>query len=708
MENRKLEKIEKDINIDLYGHEEDDLKNLKDIKEIKDRLEKVKINITNNKSGGILEFLSNLDYSKNKILMNRKDPSKKVNNKALIDVLSKQKWDFLFNQEQERIRRYSDYRILYSYITDLSLCLDSYVDMIISPDEITNSSLNIHYKHRSINELSSENEVYSKIKKLISTYKLTKKSKKIIRDTAILGDNFVGVFRYDKEFRRLLLKENDEKVKFDYKEDIIFNENIISESSDFKMLEETFKKENEKEEAKKFSSEISDTLNRNVSAKSFQSFLKTKPSDIKNIKNIKGNIIKFFKPEDIVKIELDGINLGYVYSHKEIQTQPTDYAASVSDVFNSRTDLEDSNQKLIREKLIVDIFSKGIEKKLNVDFLSKNENFKNFIYIILKNKDLLNKKVSFTYIPPENMVHFYIDENEIYGTSKLAKSLFLGKLYLSSLITQQMEKVSRGRDKRIFYVETGVDDDIEGVIQEVVRNVKGKDIQASTLSDITSILNTVGIFEDYYMPMIDGEKPIEMDTISGTDSSSDEEWLNFLLKGIIKGTGFPANYIDTANEVDFARTVVMQNALFVKMLVSDQEEFSESLTLFFRKLYFNEYANSENEEEIKNEAEEIEIYFPKPKSLSLSNLNDQINNASQTVDFLTNTYINENSQDPNNSDLKLIVKRRIAQELLPSIDWAKIEQIFIDSKKELKKQLLDDKTKPTDSSEEMNDSDMGY
>ena len=203
------------------------------------------------------------------------------------------------------------------------------------------------------------------------------------------------------------------------------------------------------------------------------------------------------------------------------------------------------------------------------------------------------------------------------------------------------------------------------------------------------------------------EKPIEIDTIPGMDTNSDEDWLNFLLRGIIKGTGFPANYIDATNEVDFAKTVVMQNAIFVRSLVSDQEDFEEQFTSLIRKLYINEFDDGTNSDDIRDQAEGLNVIFPRPRILNLTNINDHISTASQTIDFLTATYIDDASSEPDDAKTKLEFKRSIAKEVIPSLDWDKIDKLFKDAQSKVKEKKLSDKVNTPVDAAGGEDMDMG-
>ena len=212
------------------------------------------------------------------------------------------------------------------------------------------------------------------------------------------------------------------------------------------------------------------------------------------------------------------------------------------------------------------------------------------------------------------------------------------------------------------------------------------------------------------------------------DVTADQDWLDYLLKSVIKGTGFPSNYVDESQNVDFARTVIMQNQFLVRKIVSDQEYFQKSMTDFIKKIYANEfrvYVNRTQEEEkeykkqqssSKEKNEELgsydeiynalEIQYPTPVSLNLTNINEQISNAMQASDFIISNYIDENDTlDTDLPKLKLKMKKKISQQLIPSIDWEMYDDLFDQCKKEMTEEKIKEKMKPTENEEGMDDID---
>ena len=118
-----------------------------------------------------------------------------------------------------------------------------------------------------------------------------------------------------------------------------------------------------------------------------------------------------------------------------------------------------------------------------------------------------------TFIEPQYIFHLKLDSTDLYGVSKISKAVFFCKIYLSNLLTDLMQKIIRGRDKRAFYIETGLDDDMEGSVQGFIRDIKSKELSSGHLKNITTILNSVGEFQDYFIPVIDGQRSVEIDVL---------------------------------------------------------------------------------------------------------------------------------------------------------------------------------------------------
>jgi hypothetical protein len=262
-----------------------------------------------------------------------------------------------------------------------------------------------------------------------------------------------------------------------------------------------------------------------------------------------------------------------------------------------------------KSDIIANLFIKTVAKRLNNKFLADNPEFKGVIYNLLQQGYLTTQKVKITFFTPDEVEHFKLGAGE-YGTSIYQKILFSAKLYMAVLTSTLMNKLVRGPDKRVFYVEVGLDNDVESAIQSFIRDIKSKDLRLDDLGNLTTIFNSVGQFHDLYVPVINGEKPVEVETMSGSEAALDSDFLEYLRKTMISGMGVPATFLQYSDEIEFAKGLSMQNLKFAKSVGVFQKMFGERFSNVFRTLYRNEYLFNDPSERKKDEEEAARLVKP--------------------------------------------------------------------------------------------------
>ena len=417
---------------------------------------------------------------------------------------------------------------------------------------------------------------------------------------------------------------------------------------------------------------------------------------------INGSYMRVLDPRRVIKIYLNGQTYGYYYIETESAFNTNNGLGqqnplAKTSTFQLRTSADiglSSNSdkpKDAKTQLILDIFLKNISKKLNKKFILNNDEFKEMLYTLIREDYIVKKKVNIIYLSPDDVEHLYINlqedrgkPGEGYGESVFAKVLFTAKLYLAVLTCTLMMKVSRSADHRAFYIETGLSNDIEGTIQSFVREIKSKEIKISDMGSIDTVLNSVGMFHDYYIPQINGEKTIDIDTVPGQQADMENEFLDFLRKAMISGMGIPASFLSYADEMEFARSVSQMNSMFLRTIVSYQKYLGYGFSGIFRKLYRNEYAYEEEmnvfekrdseEKVVSVNYESIEVRFPSPATLNLTNLSEQLNVVREVSDFITTTLLGEAGiADPNKKDS---LQRQVVKDLMQNVDWVKYEDML--------------------------------
>jgi hypothetical protein len=228
-----------------------------------------------------------------------------------------------------------------------------------------------------------------------------------------------------------------------------------------------------------------------------------KKKDFKS--DINGSYIKELNPESVIKLKVNNTCFGYYYvegSADHIKNfSSVNTTGKYTDIqLRKNLDFLELDDALAnpKSKIVLDIFSKALSTKLNKKFIEDNKEFKQVIFELLKQGYITQKRVKIVFLKPEEVFHFRSMEGEDgYGISELKKVMFTCKLYLSVLISNLMMKLSRSVDHRAFYIETGLSNDVENVIQSFIRDIKTKEVKLSDIETIDTIFKSIGKFHDY-------------------------------------------------------------------------------------------------------------------------------------------------------------------------------------------------------------------
>lgn len=800
--NQSLEK-------DIFGLENGDIKQDVRSNQVDNKINSIKTNITRgNSSEQVLSVMTDVingNRRSNKRLSSAENLSRMEKSRELINEVFRTQTDV--TEDTERTARYTDYRLIDKYIPEITDSLDVLRDSIMSPDDISKKSVLYSY----IGELSTaDRELFeSNMRKLFEKYDFETFISDKIRSTLLLGDGFTIVDKLSSTFTRYLNEGDggDEELKDDG--------NVLSESADIfaspkfrdriKAYYEKAKSLNEASfvtkgsDGKKYQvtsdmyvknteEEILKMINKNVKyiedpMKALSDFTKYTGSTVSDKYtdkitkelNINGVYFKDLNPDDVIKLEIDHICIGYIVINRTRGAADTiggfggsgingNYSmlgaitsALNPDMGNANNNLQfnqasmstdafTGNQNILKDgntalayNTIVDMLVKGISEKIDNKYIEKNEAFRDLLFGLVRMDYIISKEIDITFLEASQLDHVKIDSTMTYGVSRIASSMFPAKLYLALLLTNLMLKINQGRDRRVFYVDTDLDDDFEGNIEQIIKDVKSSEIPTSSFGSTTSVstvLNTVGSLENYYIPTIDGNRPFDIDVISGMQVDINDELMEKLLKSAIIGTGVPYNYIDATNEIDFARSLSMQNQGFVKKVVNYQQVFSRFFTKIIRKMYKYEFGiddidetknNKLKEIKIKNkkrgkkskkdddadshssmiDIEKIEIVFPEPVLLNVTTNNEQIEATNTTIEYITEMYVDAN--DENADDIKRRFKKELARSVyMKNLDWEAIDKAYDKMQEDsIEEKLLEKISKASQGSGEEGTDDAG-
>jgi len=592
-----------------------------------------------------------------------------------------------------------------------------------------NNPFNIPINEVPTNKLTSKDiiiteEELNELGSLLINNEFKKPEKPILQEGTNVFESNNNRIEYNKNlniYNEDMKKYNDnvEHIKHDIAE-IINNNFIFNENSDL-LLEDNYSFYSD------FAVKHPKDLFNSVGTKTTSDKKYNKTNYKKKSKvTVNGAIVKILKPSRVIKLTADEVEFGYLYI-ENLENGPdimTSGAYSLTNnLFNTMKPLHQNENPDVmnaKYKLITDVFVKNISKKLDIKFINKHPEFKRTIYNLLKQDYIINKQVRVTYLTPTDVVHFG-KGNEEYYDSIYKKILFTAKLYLAVLTSQVMLKLVRSPDKRVFYIEVDLDNDTEAVVQSFMRDVKTKDIKMSNFGqDINTLLNSVGVFNDYYIPVVDGNKPLEIDTLSGMNAEVTNDFLEYLLKALISGLGLPPEYLSYSEQTEFARSLGMMNGKFVRSIIMYQKIFGEQFTKLFRKIYEYEYleenviaADKKRYNQLNNITKNIDgddkteversailnknvnqdenfdvniitIKFPSPQALNISTLNEQVNSFKEIIDFIVAVMVPED-------DDKLTgrFRRTLTQDMLSNFDWNKYNDILKEARVEKTDEELD-------------------
>lgn len=627
---------------------------------------------------------------------------------------------------------YKNYEAIYKHIPECATALKIYRDNILSPDDFTKRIFNYDYTASTDKDLVEK--VKKNIKEITTKYKLDEKTADIIQQALLYGDAYYAVLSLEDELMTLLkdpsvnqgiLQENIKMYDTELSSrtldslDISLNESEREAFSIFFNQNNITVNENKIDNKDAVSSEIAKFINEHFIIDSKLALLQERAeyeyskrqdfmADIISPQNSKekkkkvddaplylsGSALKYLDPSKVIKLELDDICYGYYYyEEREYNTtndvsDSGDYLGSVMGKSQSNMTamsstgatipvgnktLSTENLDATKYRLISDVFLNAISKKIDKEYIRHNKQFKDFIYSVVKETQFSKKRIHLTFFTPDEVVHFKVDP--VYKNIP-----FFAKLYLAMLTNMVIINMGRGHDKRLFYVQTGLDEQFEAAISNTIESIKSKEFRLSD-NDINTVLNlNVGALDDWFIPTnVSGERPIEIETVPGMDIDiANNTFLDWLRKSMMNGMYIPSNLIDSMVEVDYARTLSAQNANFVRSVVQYQMHLQKDFSNLIRKLYKNEYRfnddGTSNELE-KIDVDKIEVTFPSPASLNMTNMQEQINTASTMADELSLILVPA-KQDGSTDDLRMRVKAEVFKKFFPGFDYAFFEDMI--------------------------------
>lgn len=638
----------------------------------------------------------------------------------------------LFATEKGRLDEYQTYQQITDLITQASEAVQIYCDNIVSPDDFTKRDINIFYEGQD-SDGTLLTEVRSKLSELSQKYNIEDKGEEAIIKSLTKGDFFIAVLNLRQELGSLL-SEGQETAKPSLIEaaDIPMVEDSDVEA--LRQLVEDSGKDSEEGQASSvdpsgtFRQDLANYLNSFVTVNENTSFFAAKELEAKTLERdipgkrsaaaagsrkrkekeklesskIFGSVVKMIEPDDVIKLYQDDVLFGYyvvelsgpeaIDNSRRGTVDQAPLIVAVDKILSARFA---SNMSILQGKdaIISRVIVKTLANKMgDAKFLTAHEEFAHDAYAILSRARRENRRATFTFVASDQMVHFTPNGATGYGESVLSRVRFLSKLYIGAQTNAFMRNSIRRPERLVWYIDVGADNDGSNAVQSFIRTIKQREVKFSTLRDITTTINQIGEFHDFYVPTYNGERPVEVETLNmGGAAEVDGAYLDYLRKAIIGGMGVPAAFVGYSEEIAFARSLTMDNGRLLRRVVRHQKHYGRSMTRLVQILWKNEYmdlkvltgedeSKQAEEEKEANETDQIDVSklvvrYPSPATLNMTNLSDAISQANPVIDFIVDA-LTPSEDDP----VKAELKKRVTRDMLPQIHWERYEELLKDAR----------------------------
>ena len=398
-----------------------------------------------------------------------------------------------------------------------------------------------------------------------------------------------------------------------------------------------------------------------------------------NVK-VPGSVLKHLKHENIIMIYIDQVCLGYYYIEF---LGGTSYDAFVDNdkIYSNNNILtgmlgrdrnfsaeaiEDQRNKLLS------YFAGSIANGINSQFVNNNQDLAKEIYTILKFNDVFNGQsldnIRITFLPASDVEHVFFkqDPDTHRGISDLAYALLPAKLYACLYITNTLGILTRGQDKRVYYVKQNVEQNIAQTMLNVINQIKRGNFGMREIENMNTVLNITGRFNDYVIPVgPSGDAPVQFEVMQGQDFNPQTELMDKLEEMAINSTDMPIEFIQNRMQsLDFAIQATTVNSKVLRSTYKRQSIFEYYLSRIETKLYNSEYGENIS----------ITCTLPAPLFLHMTNINQMIENTKSYVQSIADyEYEAESAKDQNADAKKAIFIRNMMRKKLTA--YLKLDEI---------------------------------
>ena len=325
-----------------------------------------------------------------------------------------------------------------------------------------------------------------------------------------------------------------------------------------------------------------------------------------------------------------------------------------------------------QQDLAIRYISSRISQAIDTKFVNANKDLKEEIYSILRYNEKFDiarsNDIGITFIPAEDITHCYfkLNEDTHRGISDLERATIPAMLYILLYLTDIIGKITRSTDKRVYYVKQNVETNIARTMMNVVQQIKKGNMGMRQIESMNNILNIVGKYNDYIIPMgPSGDPPIQFEVMPGQNIETPTELMDKMEEAAVN-TIMPFEFVNSTYQQDFATRFTMSNTRFLKSIFTRQRKTEKFFSRIYSRIYNFEF----------NENMEIEVVLPPPTFLTMNNNSQLIDNISQMADKIIEAELSEEEENIKQEFKKLYLRQNLAT----YIDFNMVERLKTQAK----------------------------
>lgn len=389
--------------------------------------------------------------------------------------------------------------------------------------------------------------------------------------------------------------------------------------------------------------------------------------DTKNYRHIKGCYVKYMNSLRMVPIRIDRRVVGYYYvtTTMDLQNNPANPSGLVDLSF----------QQYTRDHNMVDRLAGMIINSFDRKMLERNIQLKDEIAEIIMAHKFGEGKLSFVYIPENEIVRLVINEDENgKGHSVLEPSIFPARMYLLLNMYNILYTLNNNTTHIHYLRSSGLNKNYAAQVQRTMRKFQQRRITIDDIYSYSGVLNKIGGMGEMVLPSGRSDiKALEHDTIEAVRNPIDVEFLEQQRRQAISGTGAPSLLVINAlDEVDFAKTLEMANTRFLSTVSSYKIDMNRGITKLYQKLL--QWDSDMEDDDVRA----FKFMFNAIKQQDLVITSDMIQNFNNLVELASAMYYSKEQLEDKDGGLTstaMNLRRKLAEKYLPQLEFDDLDAI---------------------------------